>query len=93
MADVKIEKPSKEELGSLGVDSWGTWEKEISDFDWQYGESETFYVLEGRAKVDVPDGEVEFGPGDLVTFPAGMKCTWHVLEPIRKKYTFGLEKE
>jgi uncharacterized cupin superfamily protein len=31
---------------------------------------------------------VEFGKGDLVTFPEGMSCKWHVVERIRKRYTF-----
>ncbi|RKX55019.1 MAG: cupin, partial [Thermotoga sp.] len=26
------------------------------------------------------------GEGDFVTFPKGMKCTWKVLKPIKKKY-------
>ncbi|MEW6328302.1 MAG: cupin domain-containing protein [Thermodesulfobacteriota bacterium] len=24
----------------------------------------------------------------MVTFPRGLKCTWTVIEPIRKVYTF-----
>jgi len=39
--------------------------------------------------VKTPDGEVEFGKGDLVTFPEGLKCTWNVIEKIRKVYKFG----
>ena len=36
------------------------------------------------------DGEeVEFGKGDLVRFPKGVKCTWDVKEKIRKLYRFG----
>ena len=33
--------------------------------------------------------EVEFGKGDLVKFPKGVKCTWVVLEKIKKLYRFG----
>ena len=33
--------------------------------------------------------KVRFGKGDLVTFPQGMECTWHVIKPIRKHYNFG----
>ncbi len=36
------------------------------------------------------DGEpVRFGEGDLVTFPAGLSCTWEIHSPVRKHYTFG----
>jgi uncharacterized cupin superfamily protein len=46
--------------------------------------------MEGEVKVTTPDGEaVEFGPGDLVTFPRGLKCSWNVRKPIRKHYRFS----
>ena len=45
--------------------------------------------MEGEVKVTTPDGEaVEFGQGDLVTFPRGLKCSWDVRKPIRKHYRF-----
>ena len=48
------------------------------------------YILEGRVRVEPTDGEpVEFGPGDLVTFPRGMDCVWTISEPVRKHYRFG----
>ena len=90
--EVKIEKPSEDLLKELAVESWPVWEKEVSDFDWEYDDWETFYVIEGKVKVDTPQGTVAFGKGDIVTFPKGMKCTWHVLEPIRKHYNFGLKR-
>jgi uncharacterized cupin superfamily protein len=44
--------------------------------------------MEGEVKA--PDGEaVEFGAGDLVTFPRGLKCNWNVRKPIRKHYRFS----
>jgi len=44
----------------------------------------------GKVKVNTADGEeVEFGKGDLVTFPQGVKCTWDVKEKIRKVYKLG----
>lgn len=89
MAEIKVEKLSDEELKSLGVDEWSSWECEPSTFDWEYDDKETCYVLEGKVKVKTPDGEVEFGKGDLVTFPEGLKCTWNVIEKTRKVYKFG----
>ena len=90
MDPVTIKKPTDEELMRLGVEAWPIWEKEVSKFDWFYSEPETFYVLEGKVRVDLDDGgSVEFGKGDLVTFAQGVGCKWDVQEPIRKHYSFG----
>jgi uncharacterized cupin superfamily protein len=90
MGRVKVKRPTKDELKKLGVDRWSIWECDVKKFDWEYGEDETFYVHEGKVKVKTDDGEeVEFGKGDLVTFPKGVKCTWDVRERIRKVYRFG----
>lgn len=86
---VKVEKPTTEKLQKLKVETWGIWECEPKTFDWSYDTGETFYVLEGKARVKCPKGEVVFGKGDLVTFPAGMKCVWTVVERIRKHYQMG----
>jgi uncharacterized cupin superfamily protein len=45
-----------------------------------------------RAHVIVtPEGgePVRVGKGQLVTFPAGMSCTWDVRVPVHKHYRFG----
>ncbi|MGB2599422.1 MAG: cupin domain-containing protein [Candidatus Omnitrophota bacterium] len=90
MDRIRIEKPDSKKLEELGVDSWPIWEKEASRFDWSYDEQETCYILEGKAKVEPEGGEpVEFGAGDLVTFPKGMNCVWEISNPIRKHYKFG----
>ena len=89
--EIKVtHNPPKEELEKLGVFDWPIWTKEVSEFPWTYDISETCYFLEGRVVV-TPEGgaPVEVGAGDLVTFPRGMSCTWKVLEPVRKHYTFG----
>ena len=87
---ISVEKPTQDKIGDLNVKSWSIWESEAKTFDWHYDENEIFYVLEGKVKVTTSDGqEVEFGSGDLVTFPAGMDCTWTVIEPIRKHYRMG----
>ena len=90
MGKVNVRRPQKEDLKKLGVDKWPTWESEVRKFDWEYDDEETFYVHEGKVKVTTSDGEeVEFGKGDLVTFPKGVRCTWDVKERIRKVYRFG----
>ncbi|MFH2138990.1 MAG: cupin domain-containing protein [Candidatus Omnitrophota bacterium] len=86
---ITVKNLSKEELDSLGIDSWSSWECGVSTFDWEYRDRETAYVFEGKVTVKTADGVVSFGKGDLVTFPKGLKCTWNIQEPIRKVYKFG----
>lgn len=90
MSQIKVEKnPSQERLGELGVRSWPTWTKEVSEFPWSYDADEVCYILEGRVIVTPDGGEpVEIEKGDLVTFPKGLSCTWKVVQGIRKHYDF-----
>lgn len=91
MSGIQVEKnPSEETLAKLGVSDWPVWEKEVSEFPWEYDETETCYLLKGEVEV-TPEGgvPVAFGAGDLVAFPAGMKCVWKVSKPVRKHYRFG----
>ncbi|MEJ2508549.1 MAG: cupin domain-containing protein [Gammaproteobacteria bacterium] len=89
--DIAIEhQPDEQRLGGLGVRDWPIWTKEVSTFPWHYDDSETCYFLEGDVVVTPAGGEpVAMGKGDLVTFPAGMDCTWEVRSPVRKHYRFG----
>lgn len=82
--------PSPAKLEVLGVEQWPIWRKEPSTFDWHYEQPETCYILRGRFRVTPVDGESsEFGRGDLITFPAGLSCTWEILEAVEKHYDFG----
>ena len=85
-----VNNPDESQLNEMGVMGWPIWEKEISEFPWRYDAKETCYLLEGEVTV-IPDGQdpVEFGAGDLVTFPEGMNCTWKISSPVRKHYRFG----
>ncbi len=91
MQMVKFEKrqPTEEELQELGVNNWGIWTKEVSKFPWEYDTKETFYVLEGSAKISSGDDHISFGPGDLVTCHKDVNCTWEITKPIKKHYRFG----
>ena len=81
--------PDPSSLETRGVFSWPVWEKEVSTFPWTYDSSETCYFLEGDVTVTPEGGEpVSMGKGDLVTFPAGMSCTWEIRQPVRKHYRF-----
>ena len=94
MGPIQIEHdPDNEKLKAMGVTDWPIWTKEISEFPWSYDTSETCYFLEGQVIV-TPDGQdpVEMGKGDLVTFPAGMSCTWKILKDVktRNKFSYNL---
>jgi uncharacterized cupin superfamily protein len=83
-------QPSPEQLSRLGVFGWSIWTKEVSEFPWTYDAAETCYFLEGEVAVTPAGGvPVEMGQGDLVTFPAGMSCTWQIRRPVKKHYQFG----
>ncbi len=88
---MKKKLPSEEDLENLKVKSWGTWSKEVSEFDWSYDDTETCYLLDGEVEVtDSKTGEkIEFKKGDLVQFKKGLKCNWNVKKPVRKYYNFG----
>lgn len=87
---VTVEKPDASKLATLGVTSWPTWSKEVSKFPWSYNSLEIAYILEGEVTITPKTGgaPVNFGAGDLVTFPAGLSCLWDVKKPLRKLYHF-----
>lgn len=91
ISQIKIERqPTQERLNQLGVFSWPIWTKEASEFPWTYDCEETCYFLEGDVVVTPVGGEpVQMGKGDLVTFPTGMTCTWHIRADVRKHYQFS----
>jgi uncharacterized cupin superfamily protein len=81
--------PSPSKLEVQGVYEWPIWKKEASKFPWSYARTEVCYFLRGRVIVTPDGGEPqEFRRGDYVTFPAGMSCTWEILEDVEKHYTF-----
>jgi len=81
-------RPAPMKLEVLGVYDWPVWKKEASKFPWTYDQQETCYFLRGKVIVTPEGGEpLTFGRGDLVTFPAGLSCTWEVLEPVEKHYS------
>lgn len=89
--DIVVEsQPSRDRLTKLGVFDWPIWTKSASTFPWTYDESETCYFLAGEVIVTPAGGSpVKMGKGDLVRFPAGMRCTWEIRADVEKHYTFG----
>jgi uncharacterized cupin superfamily protein len=88
---IRVEhQPSPRRLEEVGTRDWPIWERNVSEFPWTYDQPETCYLLEGDVIVTPDGGEpVRFGKGDLVTFPAGMSCTWTILQYVKKRYHFG----
>ncbi|MFA5292438.1 MAG: cupin domain-containing protein [Phycisphaerae bacterium] len=94
--DVIVRKPAESEIKECKT--WPIWTCGVSTFDWDYTQKETCLILEGKVTVkDRPgsregrltaSGVVSFGPGDLVIFPNGLKCTWQVSEAVKKHYNF-----
>ena len=84
-----VHQPNLEHLNELDVFNWPIWEKEISQFSWTYDDQEICYFLEGNVVVTPNGGQaVKMGKGDLVTFPAGMSCTWEITSDVKKHYCF-----
>lgn len=87
---IKQRNPDTALLEKLGLFSWSIWSKEVSIFSWAYDSEETCYFLEGDVTVTPREGEpIHLQVGDLVTFPAGMSCTWQIRQALRKHYVFA----
>jgi hypothetical protein len=81
---------SPAKLDVMGIFDWPVWEKDVSTFPWTYTQQETCYFLAGEVVVTPEGGEpVTLRKGDLVVFPAGLRCTWEIRAPVRKHYQFG----
>jgi len=95
MSEIKVEQPSPDRIMALNIPKepeqagqWSVWSCEPSTFNWHYDQTEVAYVYEGKVTVKTAGGSVEIKAGDLVTFSAGLDCTWEVIEPVRKVYMF-----
>lgn len=85
---MKVWTPSDDEIKL--TESWGIWSKEVSEFPWSYGETETCLILEGAAEVtDTLGNKVFFKKGDMVQFEKGLDCTWNITSDIRKRFIFS----
>ena len=87
--NIEITNLNDKEIADRGIMSWPIWACEISEFDWEYGDSESCYLLDGKVEVQSEFETVRFSAGDFVVFPRGLKCRWRVTSPVRKHYSFG----
>lgn len=85
---VIVRHPTPEEIKE--AKAWPIWCKEVSKFDWTYGDKETCLILEGEVEVTNKHGNnFSFKEGDYVIFPTGMSCFWNVKRAVKKHYNFG----
>lgn len=85
---MKVWQPTTDEIKK--TENWGTWRKEVSEFDWYYEEPEICYIIKGEATVtDNQGNSVTFKSGDMVKFELGLKCRWKINKDIEKRYNFG----
>jgi len=89
VSDIVVRKPTEDEIETCS--KWPIWTCRQSTFNWEYDEKETCLIIEGLVKITALDNslEVSFAAGDLVIFPKNLKCTWHVINAVRKHYNFG----
>ena len=73
---------------------WGVWDSKgepRKKFPYSYPKEERVLIICGKATL-TPDGDTKGEPaftieaGDAVTFHAGFKCKWHVIEPMQKHF-------
>jgi uncharacterized cupin superfamily protein len=88
VAKIRVEQITADEVKKRGVSSWGIWEKEPSEFDWEYTSEERCYIINGKAEIDTGDDIIEIKEGDFVVFPVGLRCKWNVKQTIKKYYNF-----
>jgi uncharacterized protein len=75
----------RDTAGGVGVLFAGLWKAQPGSFDYVFETDETFLLISGRVTVDIDDGaSVELKEGDIASFVAGTRATWHVLEPSKK---------
>jgi hypothetical protein len=54
-------------------------------FYWHYAVDETLYIVSGEVLVTDETGETRrLTAGDVVYFPTGSRCVWHVPHEVRK---------
>ena len=82
--------PSPMKLEVLGMEDWPLSREPVSVQEKSYRQTETTFILEGRAEITRQDGEtIAIQPGDLVTFMPEARCTWTITEAIERHYRKG----
>ena len=87
---IRIQSPcSASIIVQYGIKNWPIWECQPSEFSWQYDEKEICLIIEGEANIITNEESYHIKSGDLVEFPKGMSCQWHVIRSIKKHFRLG----
>ena len=86
---IKISQFNEDEIRARGIRSWPIWSCDISEFDWEYSQVESCYILSGEVDIQYEFNAIHISSGDFVVFPKGLKCRWKVLSPVKKHYDFN----
>ena len=82
---IKVETLSGAELRERGVEQWPLRSHDIARIEVHYARTTVCYVVEGRARIETEDGNVEVEGGDLITLPLGLDCTWQLRTAVRTR--------
>ena len=88
--DIVIKKPTDQEIET--AKTWPIWQSDPATFDWDYTQTETCLLIEGKVTVtDRPatENSVTFTAGDMVIFPEGLPCIWKIEQAVKKYYDFS----
>lgn len=62
----------------------------VEPIRWTMPAKETFFVLEGSARVEIAGGPtLEVKAGDMATIPKGAATTWHLTTPFKDFYVLS----
>lgn len=88
---IQIEhRPAALKLDVMGVYDWPMQSLEPGEFVHDYAQAETCYILSGSATLTPANGPIlNIERGDLISFPAGLSCTWTIHSPVKTHYTRG----
>mgnify|MGYP005850283155 CR=1 FL=1 len=64
----------------------GHWSAEPGVRRVAYDETELCVILEGRVRLEGPDGAAEFGPGEAFVIEGGFAGTWESIGRVTKIY-------
>lgn len=83
--------PSPVKLDVMGVEDWPLRRFGTCRFECSYRNTETCYVVSGRAVITPRDGgePVFLHEGDLVTLLPGLDCTWETFDSFSMHHRAG----
>ena len=62
----------------------------VDPIRWRLPAKETFYVLQGAARVEIAGGPtLEVAKGDMATIPRGADTTWYLTTPFQDFYVLS----